>query len=296
MADQLDSRIDELEANISKIQAKIRTSAKLTLVVGLLAMGGMSYYFYHGYTTIKSIIDPNELTDAAIGLAEANLPTLRKNVEEQIETSAPDWAAALSDQALKSVPTVREKLEGYVVDQTEDAMGQVQVMTTTQFRKILKENRDILQEGFTSLASEDQLPDEVFEQLEAALEKELKSDMQESAGTVLETLTMLNGRLQRLHKGVNLNEEEKLERQILMRAKRLQLQEADTKMAREKKKIIIKVERSDDAEGEATDAKEDSEKPADEKPADEKPADEKPADQKPADEKPAEKKEEEKTE
>ena len=287
MADQLDAQIEQLEARISKIQSKIRTSSILTLVIGILAIGGMSYYFYYGYSEIQSAIDPDELTDTAIGLAEQNLPTLRKNLEETVAAQAPEWAASLSDQALKAVPTVRGKLEGYVMEQTGDAMGQVQVMTTTQFRKILKENHALLEDGFKSLSTEDKLPDEVLKQLEVALENELKSDMQESAGTVLETLTMLNGRLTRLHKGVGLTAEEKLERQILMRAKRLQLQEADVKLAREKKKVVLKVEHSEESD-KATDENSEDAKTEDEKSAEEK------SDEKPAEEKPAEDKEEEK--
>ncbi|MBM79462.1 MAG: hypothetical protein CMJ78_02565, partial [Planctomycetaceae bacterium] len=234
---------------IHQIQGKIRTSNLITLVVGVVALAAVAGYFYYGYNKANELLDNELLTSAAISMAEDQLPEVRRSVQEQIITSAPEWAAQLSDQAVSAMPKVRTELEDYVIEQTEDVLGQVEVMTADQFRRILQDNRQTLQEGFTALADDEDLSDATLQQIESALEKELQNDMQESAGTVLETLTMLNERIERLKGGVGLSAEEKIERRVLMRAKRLQLQEADPTMRREKEKEVIGIEKS---EGEET--------------------------------------------
>ena len=63
--------------------------------------------------------------------------------------------------------------------------------------------------------------------LEIALEKELGADMREQAAILLETLSMLSDRIKTLQRGTRLTKEERLEREILMLARRLQLESAD---------------------------------------------------------------------
>ena len=66
-----------------------------------------------------------------------------------------------------------------------------------------------------------------LDQLAAAMEQELQADLKGQAEDVLEALSFANRRLERLADGKNLSREEKLERQIVMICRRMQLERAD---------------------------------------------------------------------
>lgn len=217
----LSDRITQLTQNISRHEAAIRRSAGITTSVGLIALAALCIYFYFGYTTIGGLLEPQTLVPYGARMLEERLPEAREALVKQITQSAPGWAKEVSAQARKEIPGLRGKLEGYVLSSTDELLGKVTTLTEEHLRKMIEDNRDLLEKGFKELANSDTLAEETLNALVVALEQELRADMRSQAETVLETLRYLSDRVQRLSEGRDLDEQERYMRQILMIARRM---------------------------------------------------------------------------
>lgn len=223
----LSDRITQLTQQISRHESAIGRSANITTTVGLIALVALSIYFYFGYTMIAGLLEPETLVPYGARMLEERLPEAREALVKQVKDSAPAWAKEASVQVRKEIPGLRGKLEGYILSNTDELLGKVTNLTEDQFRKTIRENRELLEGGFKELANSDKLSDETLNALVSALEQELKSDMKAQAEIVLETLRYLSERVQRLAVGRNLDEQERYMRQILMIARRIRDTTAD---------------------------------------------------------------------
>ena len=223
----LSDRIHKLTGQISQHESAINRSTRTTGTIGLIALVLMAGYFYYGYVMIGGLLEPKMLVPYAADMLERNLPSAREALVKQISDSAPAWAESVSLKAQEALPELRVKLEDYVLTETDKLAGQVTNLTEEKFRKAMRENREIIDNGFKELASSDKLSEESLAALVKALESELQTDMQAQSEAVLETLRFLSMRAQKLSVGKNLDEEERCERRIAMLSRRLQLTEAD---------------------------------------------------------------------
>lgn len=223
----LASRIDQLTKQIAQHETATKRAASTMGTVGLLSLVLLSVYFFYGYVQIAELLEPNELVPLGASMLESNLPAARQAIIKQVSDSAPAWAEQVSQQARGALPSLRTKLEDYVMEQTDVLLGQATSVTEQQFQKTIQENRDLLDRGFKELAASENLSEEVLNTLVIALEQQLQADMKSQAETVLETLRHLSDRVKRLEVGGSKDEEERIERRVLMLARRLQLNEAD---------------------------------------------------------------------
>ncbi len=223
----LAARLDQLTKQIAQHETATKRAASTMGTVGLLALVLLSAYFFYGYVQIAELLEPNRLVPLGASMLESNLPAARQALVQQVSNSAPAWAEQISVQARGAVPTLRGKLEDYVMEQTDVLLGQATSVTEQQFQKTIQENRDLLDRGFKELATSEQLSEEVLNTLVTALEQQLQADMKSQAEIVLETLRHLSSRVKRLEVGGGTDEEERIERRVLMLARRLQLMEAD---------------------------------------------------------------------
>lgn len=223
------ARIDQLSQQIAQHETTTKRAASTMGTVGLLALVLLSAYFFYGYVQIAELLEPNKLVPLGASMLEQNLPAARQAIVKQVSDSAPAWAEQISVQARGAVPTLRTKLEDYVMEQTDDLLGQATSVTEQQVQKTIQENRDLIDRGFKELAASEKLSEEALNELVIALEQQLQADMKSQAETVLETLRHLSDRVKRLEVGGSTDEEERVERRILMLARRLQLMEADPK-------------------------------------------------------------------
>ena len=221
------ARLDQMTKQIAQHEAAMNRASSTMGTVGLLALVLMSAYFFYGYVQIAELLDPNKLVPLGASMLENNLPAARQAIVKQVSDSAPAWAEQLSVQVRGGIPTLRNKLEDYVMEQTDVLLGQATSVTEQQFRKTIQENRELLDRGFKELASSEKLSEAVLNELVIALEQQLQADMKSQAEIVLETLRHLSDRVKSLEVGGSTDEEEKIERRVLMLARRLQLMEAD---------------------------------------------------------------------
>jgi hypothetical protein len=277
-----DSKLQAVENELSKISTSMARSAKVTGVIGGILMVAMLGYFIFGFSEIEDLTKPENLVALAGEVVNSSLPEIRKSVQDTVKDSAPDWAQAISDQAIGATPTIRESLEDHILAQTEGVIANGVNLGEAEFRKILRENKSSFEDTLDDLAEGEEFSEETMQIFLDAVNKELGRDMEDQAEEVLGTLIALNEKVQKLSSNSGLNKEEALERQTLMVIRRLQIQEQDAQILEVKKKAeeaaaAARAEAAkEELESEDPDAApaegEEAEKPADEKPADDKPA------------------------
>ena len=228
------ARLDDTDQLLSKFTARTRRGNLMTIIVGILILSVMGSYFAYGYSEISTLTEPNILIGAAESWIEEQLPEVRKSLEAEVDKSAPVWAESLSKQAQASLPTIREKLEEYVLQQVDQSVENAVNLTEDHFRKLLREKRSVLEAGFEDLATSPHLAKESLALLEEAMAGIFERDMQEGAAEVFATLNLMSTKLSRLKAGQDLTPEESREREILMQFRRLQLEPEKPAPAAEK--------------------------------------------------------------
>lgn len=283
-------RLNASQQKLNKLQEELNSSNRLTLTVGTLMLIVLAGYFAYGYREIKHLVEPETLVPFGAQILQERLPDARHALVQQVSNSAPQWAEQVSQRLRDELPHIREKLQDYFLKQSEDMLKQVTTISEDHLRKALQENKDILDTHIRELAQNEQLSDAAAEALVTALEGELKQDLKEQSETVLLSVESLDARVQRLAQGHNLDEEEAIERRILMLARRLQLMEADpSPIAAPVVAPLVKAEPAPVATAEAKPAEAPTAeaKPAEAPTAEAKPTEEKPAEAPAAEEKPA---------
>ena len=217
-------RLDDTERLLKDFTARTRRGNLITIIVGVLLLTVMGSYFAYGYSEISTLTEPNMLIGAAENWIEEQLPEVRKSLEAEVNKSAPIWAESLSKQAQASLPTIREKLEEYVLQQVDQSVENAVNLTEDHFRQLLRDKRTVLEAGFEDLATSPHLAKESLARLEDAMEGIFERDMKEGAGEVFATLNLMSTKLTRLKVGKDLTPEESREREILMQFRRLQLE------------------------------------------------------------------------
>ena len=214
--------LEEIDRLLKGLIARTNRENLLTWLFGILALGVLGGYFSYGYNEIASALEPKALVGAAESWIEDKLPEVRKAIEVEVDKSAPDWAENLSKRAQSSLPTIRKKLEDYVLQQVEKSVAEAVTITEDHFRQLLREKRDVLAEGFKDLANSPELAKESLARLENVMDGVFQSDMRQGAADVFATLNQMTAKLVRLKAGQQLNAEEAREREVLMQFRRLQ--------------------------------------------------------------------------
>ena len=223
----VNNRLGEVQDTLTALRKRVNRSATTTAVVMTLLLLFILAYFTFGFVKINSVLEPKQLIGVVDNMIDTKLPDMRSQLEAYIEENSEVWAEQAIDQAIESIPALREQLEEFALFQTEELVDQAEVMTETQFRQILDQNRPMLEQGFQELSSSEKLSEKTLLELEDILEQQLQADMTEQAAIILETIAMLRERVERLHVGKGLDKEERLERDLLSILRRLQLEEAD---------------------------------------------------------------------
>jgi hypothetical protein len=219
----LQDRIDRLQTELVVLRKRTNRGTTLTLLVGVLILAALSFYFYYGYTQIRSVMDADTLVTYAQQMLEDNLPDALRQVESEIKTSAPVWAKTLSQNTVTSIPSARMKLEEYVLEQADTTLKEVNVMSDDHFRKFVRENRAEIEQKFKELGDSPKLAEKSLLDLESRLDREMQKEMQTQAGDFLVSLAMANAQLKKLADGKKLTPVEEHERFVLRAARRLQM-------------------------------------------------------------------------
>jgi hypothetical protein len=217
----LEARMERIRQSMSEQQARLARGSMLTASIGAVLCVLMAVWFSIGYGMLRDMTTPKKIVEAAEAVVLESLPEARKALEAQINDSADEWAAKISEEVQKNIPKVRVKLEDFIMVKADEALDHVQVVTAEQFRTFVTGNTAMLQDGFRSLKKPDDA-DQFVQDLKGALEQEMGRNMREQSEEMLHMVYDLNSKLEKLKSGKNLNAEQALELEILMIAKRLQ--------------------------------------------------------------------------
>ncbi len=226
--DKLNDQLSALEKALHQSARRLRTGTTLTVSVGVLLIVLLSGYFAYGYREFATLMEPTSLVGLAEVWLEDQLPAGRKAVQDEIEKASPAWAASLSKQAQNELPTVRTRLERYILEQIDAQVDEALEVTELQFREFLRKHHDQLEQSYKELATNPKLADESFALIAQAVEDDFKFSMQEGAQDMFAILDHMSTKLARLKAAQRLTSDEQLERQALMLARRLQLENVPT--------------------------------------------------------------------
>ena len=218
----LSATLKQVENELAALKSKLRSSSRMTVVVGTLILVLLSGYFYYGYSQISGLLQTKVLANAAAAFIEDQMPEVRQQLENQVKNNAEEWAQMLSDRSFEAVPEMRLALENFVLKRMDDLFDQVATLTEDEFRKFLRGHREIIEISFQDLADNPKVSDEHLAQLVLALEVELGVSMKTQAEDLLALLDKLADEVERLKVGKNLGDLEKKKLRILTIARRLQ--------------------------------------------------------------------------
>ena len=214
----LKERLARLEQDLIRQRQRVDRTTTLTTIVGILVLVAVSAYAYFGYKEISIFRNPDKIADMAAQTIDDNLPQLRRRLESEIVQSAPEWASAMSKQALGYLPAGRKQCEKLVLENLDEGLAQTREKTNEQFRTYIANHKDHLKKQFEELSKSPDLAETTFADLQADLEKDLGISFQADATALLRELTGANQSFKKLRDGKNLNEQEHLERRCWMLA------------------------------------------------------------------------------
>ncbi len=222
------SRIDNLKKRLQKRRNRTNLASTLTLIIGLVAVGLLSFYFYYGYQQFEDITDPKKVINIVQSVFDDNIVEVRSVAAKQIRDSAPQWAEELSNELIKQMPEARTELEsqlrGFIQSKFQEAQG----ISQEKFREMIAQNRPEIQEAIDTVKSEKDTQ-AFIDSFMPIVEKSAGIDIENNAAESLGAFVELNERLDRLTKGENLSALEQQQRYVLGLVQRLRVEETDLK-------------------------------------------------------------------
>jgi hypothetical protein len=220
-------RLENAQRELATLRARLDRSSRLTLIIGTLILIVLAAYFYYGSKLWAEITEPESLVTLAEDSIDRHLPKARESLQKEIIASAPSWAVGLSKQLVDSIPDARKKLEKLAIKQLDSSLQEASLATESEFRKVIKKNRPVLDEKFKELIKSPKLADQSMAQLVAVLEEDLETDLRDDAAQLFKTLKTFNENWRSLMPPVDLTEEGRLERRMWTLARRLFLEQTE---------------------------------------------------------------------
>src|SRR5437879_1375793 len=215
----LKERLARLEQDLIRQRQRVDRTTTLTTIVGILVLVAVSAYAYFGYKEISIFRNPDKIADMAAQTIDDNLPQLRRRLESEIVQAGPEWANAMSKQALGDLPAGRKQCEKLVLENLDEGLAQTREKTNEQFRAYIANHKDHLKKQFEELSKSPDLAETTFADLQADLEKDLGITFQADAAALLRELTAANHSFKKLRDGKDLNEGQQVERRLWMLAR-----------------------------------------------------------------------------
>jgi hypothetical protein len=223
----LKERLQRLEQDLIRQRQRTNATTTLTAIVGIIVLIAVGIYFGIGYTQIKWAIEPDRVVETLGQKLDDNIPVVRKQLEDEIKKSAPQWAATLSKEALGQLPVARQQLERLTTQYLDENLQNTQSMTEEHFRSFLTKNKADLQKKFDELEKNEFLAEASLADVEQELNKEFQTNLKAESDRLLRDLTSFNTAFKKVREGKDLNEEQKLWRQSVMIARSLRTQPID---------------------------------------------------------------------
>ncbi len=216
-------KIRSIESHLKSIQRRLSRGNQISTVVGALLLLLLVGYFVYGYQEINSVLKPEILVDLGQTLVDDNIPAIKQTIRGEVEKNSPVWAQSLSQQAISSVPQLRETLVNYSVEQTGELVSHSVNISEAHFDDFVAKNRDAMTKIIAELKTNEDVTQELLEVIEKGFNEVLQADFERDSQEILAYTMLMSEKIQRLRENKDLNHAEKLERQAMMILRRLQL-------------------------------------------------------------------------
>ena len=222
-----DQRIEKMSSEFRSCSSSTKTLAFVSLAIAITIFGIIIAYFQFGLNEFRQVTEPKQLVAAAETLLNDQITETRKMLQDLVNDNAENWAEALSDEAVDTVPKMRLHLEDFVTAQIGEQVKRSIDITDPEFEKLLCENNEPLKNAFKELATNKDATKELVAVITAEIDARLKADVQADADNVLNMMRLLKNKVKKLKSPGNLTDEEKLERSILTTARLIQEKQID---------------------------------------------------------------------
>jgi hypothetical protein len=220
--DPAGSRLGQIERELAAERKRANRSTTLMSILGPLALAGIGGYFAYGYSQINEIAQPEKLVEVGQALLDENIPVVRDTVTEEVKKNSPEWASSLSQQGVAWLPTGREELEKFCMDQLTKGLDEVDVLGEQHLKSLITKNRAALEKQIEDLADSPEKAEAAVEELQALMEAEMGGSMKADATELLDAVYAARDKFTKYVDAKDLTEGEQLERRILLILRRLQ--------------------------------------------------------------------------
>jgi hypothetical protein len=214
-SEALAQRVASAHRKVTQLHRQFRRGTWITAIVGILLLGLLSGYFAYGYTEISNLTKPEMLVNWVGDMVDNQIQGLANTAQSEVKAHASEWIDQACQQGIAYLPQGREQLEDVALKLTDEFVSKHTVMAEDMFRRVLKEHHGTIKDTLDQLAAKQDVSKELLAPLQAAIESELKVEMEAQAKDLLEALVEMDAKAQRLQDGANLDEGERIERRIL---------------------------------------------------------------------------------
>jgi hypothetical protein len=242
-------QLETLRKTVEAEQCRARRSSQLTAIVGAALLLVVTGYFLYAYNRISAATQPEVLVSVAETMIDDNLPVIRQSLEKEIAQSAPQWAEGLSRKAQEAMPDMRKKAVAVLTDEAEAKLEEASVLSEKTFREFLVNNKPVLEQKYKELATSPQLAEKSLLELELPLDRQVSEEMRQQLEEVVRNVTAAERNLRRLQSAKDLTAEQRVERDVWMLVRRLQMEHLNEAERMSKVKRPLKKETPTKEEG-----------------------------------------------
>jgi hypothetical protein len=168
-----------------------------------------------GYVQARKTLEPERVADEIERYIESHKTEWRQDVKKALARRAPAEANRMVKQAEQSLPGARERVERYLDRELKAGLDRAAAASEQEFRKFLQENRPYVRQGFAELQKATSQTPRFAGGLEERLDRSFGVNLRQEAAAVLEVLSQLDAKLERLARDKGLSPSEQIERRIV---------------------------------------------------------------------------------
>lgn len=146
---RLDGRMREAESALATMVDSHRRSVKVASLISILVPIFVLIYLSVLYFFVRDFVKPDNLVWFAESQIQQNAPVAFRLLEE----NAPVVTEEILVQAARRLPELRQAAEDKIVEFSDNYMGQISEDVNTEVARMVRDNKDILNETMKMLTS-----------------------------------------------------------------------------------------------------------------------------------------------
>lgn len=222
---QLKDRMTSLENSLRGHARSASFGAGLTLLLGVVLIGGLAFYFWYGFNTIGNFLSEKEAAKNIIDIVEGqlndNMQPATDYLHALVKKSSPDWAKAASAAIIENAPSAREHAVAASVAAMEESIKQQNEHAKQMVVAYIQKNEAKIKEAVARLSSSPKEADQFLADLNESFSKEVEVDIDAGVKQLVDFVEGFNTLLSKTKSdSVRMTQLQAMQREILMLFKR----------------------------------------------------------------------------